>query len=76
VQTIGAAEMEVVEQAVDRWRDAIFYARIDLLYDAHDRPRLSELELIEPSLYFQFSATGLDRFADGLLRWTRERAAD
>jgi hypothetical protein len=75
VQTIGAAEMDVVEQAVDRWGDAIFYARIDLLYDARDRPRLSELELIEPSLYFQFSATGLDRFADGLLRWMRQRAA-
>lgn len=44
------------------------YARVDLLRDPRERDRLMELELIDPELYFRFSAEAAHRFADALLR--------
>lgn len=38
------------------------YARIDLMPDARGGPLVSELELIEPSLYLTHSPAALDRF--------------
>ncbi|MEO7324707.1 MAG: hypothetical protein ABIW82_07755 [Dokdonella sp.] len=43
------------------------YARIDLIHDAHGAPRLLELELAEPSLFFAHGAGSARRFADVLL---------
>ena len=39
------------------------YARIDLIRDAHGQPRLLELELAEPSLFFDHVPGTADRFA-------------
>ena len=38
------------------------YARVDLMPDAQGDPMVSELELIEPSLYLRQSPAALDRF--------------
>lgn len=46
------------------------YVRIDLIRDADGRPRLLELELTEPSLFFAQAPEAADRFAAVLQRWT------
>lgn len=61
-------DLAVVEQALRGRREQILYARVDLMYDDDRRPRLSELELIEPSLYFGFCPAAAERFARGVLR--------
>jgi glutathione synthase/RimK-type ligase-like ATP-grasp enzyme len=40
------------------------YARVDLIRDESGRPRLLELELIEPSLFFAHAPQAAARFAD------------
>ncbi len=44
------------------------YARVDLLRDPAGVPRLMELELVEPSLYFDAAADSADRFVAALER--------
>ena len=44
------------------------YARVDLLRDENDAPVLLELELTEPSLFFNYSVGSAQRFVDALLR--------
>lgn len=44
------------------------YARVDLIRAADGTPRLLELELTEPSLFFLYSEGSADRFAASLLR--------
>jgi O-ureido-D-serine cyclo-ligase len=43
------------------------YARVDLIHDADGAPRLLELELAEPSLFFAHGAGSARRFAEALL---------
>lgn len=43
------------------------YARVDLIHDADGRPRLLELELAEPSLFFAHGPGSAARFAQVLL---------
>ncbi len=62
-----ADELQVAEAvlAVLRARaDGLpLYARIDLIRDADGQPRLLELELTEPSLFFDYVPGAADRFA-------------
>jgi glutathione synthase/RimK-type ligase-like ATP-grasp enzyme len=44
----------------------LFYARVDLVTGASG-PMLMELELIEPSLYFDTAPSALARYADGVI---------
>ena len=46
------------------------YARIDLIRDADGAPRLLELELTEPSLFFLYDDGAADRFVASLLAST------
>lgn len=43
------------------------YARVDLIHDAEGAPRLLELELTEPSLFFDHAVDSATRFARALL---------
>lgn len=43
--------------------DTPLYARVDLIRDADAAPRVLELELTEPSLYFAYTAGAVERFA-------------
>ena len=45
----------------------LLYARVDLLEDEQGRLVLTELELVEPSLFFRHDATAAARLADALL---------
>lgn len=70
---ITDADRQIVDQAIRGCRDQLLYARIDLMYDSSGNPKLSELELIEPSLYFNFSRPALDRFVAGILSRVADR---
>lgn len=51
------------------------YARVDLIHDSHGSPRLLELELAEPSLFFAQAPGSAARFAEVLLARARLPAA-
>jgi len=63
-----AAEMEVVERCVGPLAPWLLYARIDLVPDRDGRPMVSELELIEPSLFFPLHPPALEAFVRGVER--------
>ena len=46
---------------------APLYARVDLVRDEAGRPRVLELELAEPSLYFDYGSGSAERFAARVL---------
>jgi glutathione synthase/RimK-type ligase-like ATP-grasp enzyme len=46
----------------------LLYARVDLVRDEAGRPRLMELELIEPSLFFDQQPGSADRLARAIVR--------
>jgi hypothetical protein len=50
---------------------SLLYARVDLLRDDEDRLRLSELELVEPSLFFRHCPGAAERLAEALCRRCR-----
>jgi glutathione synthase/RimK-type ligase-like ATP-grasp enzyme len=59
-------ERGLAAAALDRWRDQALYARVDVMRDDEGRLVVSELEMIEPSLFFLQSCAALERFADAL----------
>ncbi len=65
---ITAEERAVAEAALAPLASQLLYARIDLARDAHGQPRVMELELVEPSLFFSRGPGSADRFVRGLLR--------
>lgn len=64
-----ADELEVSRRTLEAMRDCLqlsaplTYARVDLIRDDSGRPQLLELELCEPSLFFDHAAGSADRFA-------------
>lgn len=58
-------EVEIASNALGSCPRDPLYARVDLLHDG-GRPCVSELELIEPALYFGANATAAVRLADAL----------
>jgi O-ureido-D-serine cyclo-ligase len=63
----GTAEFDVAHRALEAIPfGRLAYARVDLL-PSPDGPRLLELELTEPSLFFAHAAGSADRFAATLL---------
>jgi hypothetical protein len=66
----GARERAVAEDVLDAlpWpRDELLYARVDLIADERGDPRLIELELTEPSLYFSCGDGAAERLASCVL---------
>lgn len=51
------------------------YARVDLIRDGDGKPRVLELELVEPSLFFAHAEGSADRFARVLLAAARGESA-
>ena len=64
-----AAERELAQRtlAAVPFAAPLLYARVDLLRAADGAPRLLELELAEPSLFFAHAAGGAARFAAAVL---------
>lgn len=65
----SAAERALAAQALAAIPSAapLAYARVDLIHDADGAPRLLELELAEPSLFFAHGPGSAERFARVLL---------
>lgn len=63
------AEMALARETLARIpaADALLYARVDLIHDDDGSPRLLELELSEPSLFFGHAEGSADRFAAAIL---------
>jgi len=65
------AERAVAEEILDGlpWpRAELLYARVDLIRDHAGEPRLIELELTEPSLFFDCSEGAADRLSEQVLQ--------
>jgi hypothetical protein len=50
----------------------LLYARIDVARDDHGAPRLMELELVEPSLFFAQGPAALARYVSAVRRLLSE----
>lgn len=59
------AEHEVAQQVLEALPEVPLYARVDLLPSA-EGPRLLELEMVEPSLFFEHSEDAADRLVAGI----------
>lgn len=65
---IAEDEAAVARAALAVAPTPLLYARIDVARDADHRPRVMELELIEPSLFFARGPAALARLVTGLRR--------
>jgi O-ureido-D-serine cyclo-ligase len=52
------------------------YARVDLIHDADGHAVVLEVELVEPSLFFNYAPGSAERFARALMRRVKPLAAD
>jgi O-ureido-D-serine cyclo-ligase len=66
----SAAERALAARTLDAVPSAtpLLYARVDLIHDAGGEPRVLELELSEPSLFFAHGAGSAHRYAAAILR--------
>lgn len=64
------AELALAQRALAAipFAGSLAYARVDLIHDADGEPRLLELELAEPSLFFAHAPGSAMRFATALLK--------
>jgi glutathione synthase/RimK-type ligase-like ATP-grasp enzyme len=65
---IAADERAFAERALAPIAAELLYARVDMVRDAEDVLRIMELELIEPSLFFEQSKGALGRFVAAIVR--------
>ena len=63
---IAADERELAERALALAPGPLLYARVDLVRDPAGQPRLMELELIEPSLFFDQQPGSAHRLATAI----------
>jgi len=61
-------ELELLERCVGPLAQWLLYARLDVVPDVDGAPMVSELELIEPSLYFFLHRAALAPFVRGVER--------
>jgi glutathione synthase/RimK-type ligase-like ATP-grasp enzyme len=65
---IDPHERDLALRAVAAVEGEVLYARVDMVPGPDGEPRIMELELIEPSLFFDHSARALERFARAIAR--------
>ena len=68
LERIDDADLGLAERVMMLAPRDLLYARIDVIHDEDGAPRLSELELIEPSLFFPYSGRALERMVAGIRR--------
>ena len=61
-------ELDLAERTIARIGCPLLYARVDLMRDDGGAPRVSELELIEPSLFLAQYPEAMARLVEGVLR--------
>lgn len=62
-------EMVFAEQVVAACSSQPVYARVDVLWDNNDNPCLSELELIEPEMWFRNHKPAAESMANALIKY-------
>lgn len=60
------AEIDMVRAALGDLEDRLLYARLDVMLDADGRPMVSELELIEPSLFLLEHPPAMERLVTAI----------
>jgi hypothetical protein len=65
---VATHERRVGEQALDCVDSELLYARVDLIEDDDGNPLVSELELMEPSLFLLECPAALERLVNGIVR--------
>jgi glutathione synthase/RimK-type ligase-like ATP-grasp enzyme len=65
---IADDERAFAERALAPFAAELLYARVDMVRDNEGTLRIMELELIEPSLFFQQSPAALERFVEAIVR--------
>jgi glutathione synthase/RimK-type ligase-like ATP-grasp enzyme len=67
-RTPSAEELRLAERtlAAMPFPGPLLYARVDLIHDATGAPRVLELELTEPSLFFEHAPGSAERFAEAV----------
>ncbi len=66
----SSEEVSFAEQVVSTCKILPLYARVDAFWDNQDRLSISELELIEPELWFRFNPEAADRLAEAFIRYS------
>ncbi len=64
-------ELELAERALAPIAPDLLYARVDVARGEDGRPRVMELELVEPSLFLSHHPPALERLAEGLAKRLR-----
>ena len=64
----NVAQEELVHEVLGLLRKDILYARVDLLALDDGTPVVTEVELVEPSLFFRHGPTAAEKLADALIR--------
>ncbi len=67
--TPNEEQSDLAKCVLETVREPWLYARVDLMISDEGQWVLSELELIEPSLFFVQNPVALDRYVEGLKRW-------
>ena len=71
-RTPSADEIAVAERTLAAMPfGELLYARVDLIHDDDGAPRVLELELTEPSLFFEHAPGSADRFARAIVERAR-----
>jgi len=65
--TPSPEEIKFAEDVVSEISPLPVYARIDIIWDNNNKPAVSELELIEPELWFRFYPPAADLLADTVI---------
>ncbi|MCY2961636.1 MAG: hypothetical protein NTY35_15850 [Planctomycetota bacterium] len=61
-------ELELGVRALEPHAEKLLYGRVDVARGPDGRPRVMELELVEPSLFLKQSPAALERLAGGIAR--------
>ena len=62
----AAGDLEIAERALACIDPGLLYARVDIVDDAEGKPVISELELLEPSLFLLQHPPALERLVAGI----------
>jgi hypothetical protein len=65
---IADDERALAEAALAPYAGQLLYARVDLARGAHGRPQIMELEMVEPSLFFNWQPGSVETFVAALAR--------
>lgn len=70
----AASEEEIAfaEEVVSSCRQQPLFARVDAIWDNHKRLVISELELIEPELWFRFNPAAAEILADTFINYDQK----